>query len=85
MGCNQSSEGEEPVPNPTLARNTSGILNQSELRKSTVNPSPEDFAITMVGNTSAHSLVLGFSGEGFHPIPSRASIPRFSHALLKDR
>lgn len=29
MGCNQSYDGSDPVANPTLARNSSGILNNS--------------------------------------------------------
>ncbi len=47
--------------------------------------SPQNFAITMVGNTSVQGLVLGFSGGSFDPIPCRVPIPRYCHALLRDK
>lgn len=37
----------------------------------------------MIGNTATNGLVLGFTTSAFIPIPSRISIPRYCHALLR--
>lgn len=84
MGCNQSDNTNEPVNNSTLMRNSSGITNPPGHMNQSGEHSPNNFLISMIGNTSVHGLILGFSGDSFDSIPARSSLPRFSHALLHD-
>ena len=62
MGCGQSSDADEPGNNPTLMRNSSGIMNQSGVMNNSGIHSAESFEIMMIGNSATHGLVLGFSG-----------------------
>jgi hypothetical protein len=54
------------------------------MSKSSLNTS-DNFLITMIGNTSANGLVLGFSGQSFSPISCRMPIPRYCHALSQSK
>lgn len=77
MGCNQSTSGQDPVMPSSPNRNPLPKAN-------TMHHSPEDFIIIMIGNTTASSLVLGFTKDAFIPIPCRIPIPRYCHSLLHD-
>lgn len=79
MGCNQSNDASDPLPNNAI---TSPKKSQIITKPSTQH-SPEDFLITMIGNTATNGLILGFTPSAFIPIPSRISIPRYCHALLQ--
>lgn len=59
MGCSQSDEANDPSKNPNLPHHSPGAMYQSGVH------SPENFAITIIGNTSVQGLVLGFSGKEF--------------------
>lgn len=79
MGCNQSDEASNPVANPTMQRSGVAATSYSPAKGA------EGTAITMIGNTAVHGLVLVFSGSSFHPVPCRVPIPRYCHALVHDK
>ena len=79
MGCNQSSEASDPLPNNVTA-SPKKIQN---IPKPSTQHRPEDFLFTMIGNTATNGLILGFTPSAFIPIPSRISIPRYCHAILQ--
>jgi len=90
MGCFQSNEANDPLPKmPTLQTSGTRTL-QTQLHQSSpvsqyvAQTSNQNMVITMIGNTSVQSMVLGFTGTDFRPIPSRIPIPRYCHALLHD-
>jgi hypothetical protein len=76
MGCNQSNDASDP-----LQKNITPLRSQFTAKTSSQH-SPEDFLITMIGNTTTNGLILGFTPSAFIPIPSRIAIPRYCHAIL---
>ena len=84
MGCNQSGDANDPT-NPTLMRSSSGLINGGGKMNQSGVHSPNNFVVTMIGSTSVHGMVLGFSGDSFDPIACRVPIPRYCHALVHDK
>jgi hypothetical protein len=90
MGCAQSTQASEPVPNmPMLQTSGSRTLQTQSSQPTTTTQfatqnSNQKMVLTMIGNTSVQSMVLGYTGTDFRPIPSQIPIPRYCHALLHD-
>lgn len=79
MGCSQSNDAADP-----LQKNPSNSPNKATVPQYTnTHHEPEEFLITMIGNTTTNGLVLGFTHEAFIPIACRIGIPRYCNALLE--